>query len=286
MESLEVEGYPTEAEADFNEANISDLVYGIIIPIIADFRRKTGRNMRLRREKEIVAVDSEKGRNGGGIFVTTGDDWRMVGYIYDGCTFQMTEKFIVLYSAMGKQKDRYKQKDRWMKKSSVVVDCLYVALQNGGIGRAVVTNRIREGSIVLFRAHENERKARYAHRPHLIDNSNNIGQKTERLSAPAPAPRLRPRLCTASASPAKFSSLQESGPGRCERPSDRARAARWTDCPRAEGARAVMADRVLSGREAPRLGSKPLGLQRTGLRTGSQIQLSESSFLGTPSIPS
>ncbi|KAF8431499.1 hypothetical protein BGX38DRAFT_1334265 [Terfezia claveryi] len=38
MEYLEAEGYPTEAEEDFKEANINDLVYGIISPIIADFR--------------------------------------------------------------------------------------------------------------------------------------------------------------------------------------------------------------------------------------------------------
>lgn len=178
MEYLEAEGYP-EAEADFKEANINDLVYGIISPIIADFRRKTGRNLRLRREKEIIAVDSEtggceefvlmdiiaikerdfvfiveakrssigeamkqcllamrdmNGRNGGGAvfgFVTTGDDWRMIAY--DGHTFQMTEKFMVLFDTMGKQKDR------WMKQNSVVVDCLYVALQNGGIVKKDVT---------------------------------------------------------------------------------------------------------------------------------------------------
>ncbi|KAF8434040.1 hypothetical protein BGX38DRAFT_1221080 [Terfezia claveryi] len=179
MEYLEAEGYPTEAEEDFKEANINDLVYGIISPIIADFRRKTGRNIRLRREKEIVAMDSEtgacaefilmdvitikernfvfiveakrssigeamkqcllamrdmKGRNGGGVvfgFVTTGEDWRMIEY--DGHTFQMTEKFTVLFNTMGKQKDR------WMKENSVVVDCLHVALQNGGIVKKDVT---------------------------------------------------------------------------------------------------------------------------------------------------
>ena len=57
---LEIEGYPTEAETDFKEASIYNLVYATISPILRDLIRKTGRKgIRLRREKEIVATDEE-----------------------------------------------------------------------------------------------------------------------------------------------------------------------------------------------------------------------------------
>lgn len=59
VDYLEIEGYPTQSRTDFKEANISDLVYATISPIISDFRRKTKRNLRLQREKEIVSVDSK-----------------------------------------------------------------------------------------------------------------------------------------------------------------------------------------------------------------------------------
>lgn len=61
VEYLECEGYPTEADADFKEANVSDLVFSIV-PIITDIKRKTGRNIRLTREKEIISKDNTIGR--------------------------------------------------------------------------------------------------------------------------------------------------------------------------------------------------------------------------------
>ncbi|KAH8148459.1 uncharacterized protein LAJ45_07562 [Morchella importuna] len=61
VEHLEIEGYPTEANPDFKEANISDLVYITLHPILFDFKRKTGRTVRLLREKEIVSTDGETG---------------------------------------------------------------------------------------------------------------------------------------------------------------------------------------------------------------------------------
>ena len=173
VECLDIEGYPTEANQSFKEANVSDLVYSIISPIIFEFRSRTGRKgVRLEREKAIISTDKEtggeeefvvvdriavgeerfvliiegkKGTTGEALkqcllslkdagdqnsgcavygFITTGEFWQMIRY--DG-TFQMTEKFMVLFNTMGKQKDR------WMKENSVVVDCLYVALQNGGV---------------------------------------------------------------------------------------------------------------------------------------------------------
>lgn len=53
--------HPMESDPDFKEANVSDLVYLIISPILADFRRKTGRRISLLREKEIISIDSQTG---------------------------------------------------------------------------------------------------------------------------------------------------------------------------------------------------------------------------------
>lgn len=61
VQYLEMEGYPTESNADFNETSVSDLVLYTIGPILSGVRRYTGRNIRLRREKEIVSTDSETG---------------------------------------------------------------------------------------------------------------------------------------------------------------------------------------------------------------------------------
>jgi len=59
---LDIERYPKEANPSFKEANISDLVYAIISPIIFEFRCRTGRKeIRLEREKEIISTDEETG---------------------------------------------------------------------------------------------------------------------------------------------------------------------------------------------------------------------------------
>ena len=58
VEHIEIEGYPTEADPDFKEANINDLVHIIIHAILSDFKRNTGQNIRLRREK--ISVEEEK----------------------------------------------------------------------------------------------------------------------------------------------------------------------------------------------------------------------------------
>ncbi|KAF8473371.1 hypothetical protein BDZ91DRAFT_714529 [Kalaharituber pfeilii] len=55
------EGYPWESTADFSEGNASDLVYAIIGPVLTCLKRKMGRDIRLRRKKEIVSVDGETG---------------------------------------------------------------------------------------------------------------------------------------------------------------------------------------------------------------------------------
>ncbi|KAA8898902.1 hypothetical protein FN846DRAFT_194803 [Sphaerosporella brunnea] len=173
LDHLEIEGYPTEADPDFKEANVNDLVHYIIGPIISDFKRKTGRKVFLLREKEMVSTNGETGgyeeflvvdmisvmeekvvlvieakssslgeamkqcllamkdmrdNNVEGMvygFVTTGESWRMLSY--DGTSFALTEKIEVLFEGM------HGDKERWMGEYSVIVDCMNVALSNGGL---------------------------------------------------------------------------------------------------------------------------------------------------------
>ena len=57
--------------------------------------------------------------------VTTGDSWRMLRY--DGTLFQVTDQFGAIFETM------QNIKVRWMGDRSVVVDCMYVVLSDGGI---------------------------------------------------------------------------------------------------------------------------------------------------------
>lgn len=174
VQYLIIEGYPTEGDPDLKEANIHDLVYAIISPVLVSFIRMTGRqSIQLRREKEIISTDGETGgleefvmvdlvsvedekfvliieakknslgqamkqcllamkdmsdNNGGGEvygFVTTGEHWRMLRF--DGTSFVGTNTFSVLFETMETDKDE------WLKNNSVVVDCMYAALNNGAI---------------------------------------------------------------------------------------------------------------------------------------------------------
>ena len=55
VEYIEGKGYSTEANAEFKESKVSDLVFSIVLPMV---RRRTGRNIRLSREKKIVSTDN------------------------------------------------------------------------------------------------------------------------------------------------------------------------------------------------------------------------------------
>ncbi|RPA91459.1 PLP-dependent transferase [Choiromyces venosus 120613-1] len=55
---LDAEGYPTESDPDFKEANINDIVAFTIYPILALFKHETTRKLHLSREKEIISKDS------------------------------------------------------------------------------------------------------------------------------------------------------------------------------------------------------------------------------------
>ena len=62
LEHLTVEGYPTEADSDLKQVNVDHLVYTIIVPVLNDFIRRTGRkDIQLKCEKEIISTDSETG---------------------------------------------------------------------------------------------------------------------------------------------------------------------------------------------------------------------------------
>ena len=171
---LLVEGYPTDADPSFKEANINDLVYAAISPILEAVIRNTGRtNLQLLREKEIVSTDGEAGgmeefvvideiyhaegsyvviveakRSSVGVamkqcllslrdardnnergevygFVTTGETWRML--TYDGNKFCVSRKFDLVFEGMAEEREK------WMKEYSVMVDCMFFALRNGGV---------------------------------------------------------------------------------------------------------------------------------------------------------
>ncbi|KAF8421632.1 hypothetical protein EV426DRAFT_704814 [Tirmania nivea] len=61
LKKVELDGYPTEADEDFSEGDVKDLVYCILASIVSDIWRKTGRNVRLIREEEIISTDNEMG---------------------------------------------------------------------------------------------------------------------------------------------------------------------------------------------------------------------------------
>ena len=61
LQVLEIEGYPDEPNTYFKEENVSDLVLGILIPVLMFMRKQTGRRLRLTREQEIISSDKETG---------------------------------------------------------------------------------------------------------------------------------------------------------------------------------------------------------------------------------
>ena len=64
VQYLAIERYPTEADPYFKETDISDLVYGIISPIIFHFIHKTGQDsIQQLREQDIVSTGGVTGGN-------------------------------------------------------------------------------------------------------------------------------------------------------------------------------------------------------------------------------
>ncbi|KAG0635650.1 hypothetical protein HOY80DRAFT_981146, partial [Tuber brumale] len=172
IEFVECEGYPTESDQDFKEANINDLVFAILAPIVSDFRERTGRNIFLRREKEITAPDSktygyqefvlvdliglEREKY---VFVveakksSLGEAKRqcllamkdmgdrngggvVYGFVTTGEQWQMLRYdgavFTQTINFLVMAENMQQDKERWMKEASIVVDCIHAALRSGG----------------------------------------------------------------------------------------------------------------------------------------------------------
>jgi len=55
---IEIEGYPVDSP-DFKEANVNDLVFTILCPILLAFQSTTNRKLHLLREKEIISTDAK-----------------------------------------------------------------------------------------------------------------------------------------------------------------------------------------------------------------------------------
>ena len=74
----------------------------------------------------LAMKDMRKKKDGGKVygFITTGGTWRMPEY--DGATFRKTEMIILVFDAMDRQLDM------WMERSSILVECINVALKNAG----------------------------------------------------------------------------------------------------------------------------------------------------------
>ena len=51
---------------------------------------------------------------------------------YDGVSFQLTDKMDVIFGAIAKEKEK------WMKSYSALVDCMYAALSNRGMMKDIV----------------------------------------------------------------------------------------------------------------------------------------------------
>lgn len=77
----------------------------------------------------LLAMKDMGDSNHGGIvygFVTTGDTWRMLRYDASDGSFLVSNKIEVAFDTMRREKER------WIRDFSVIVDCVYAALNDGG----------------------------------------------------------------------------------------------------------------------------------------------------------
>lgn len=92
--------------------------------IVEAMRSSIGKGLR----QCALAMKDMRDHNGEGKvygFVTTGEHWQMLEY--DGILFRKTDTFAVLFDSMNERKET------WMKEGAVLVDCMNLALINGGI---------------------------------------------------------------------------------------------------------------------------------------------------------
>ncbi|RPA92374.1 hypothetical protein L873DRAFT_1750523 [Choiromyces venosus 120613-1] len=144
----------------------------MLIPILTAFRRKTGRDLVLRREKEIIGMDSETGGYQEFVLVDTigmgnqkfvfvveakksslGEAKRqcllamkdmgdhngggvVYGFITTGEQWQMLRydgtDFTQTIKFFVLSQNMRQEKETWMKESSIIVDCVHEALRSGG----------------------------------------------------------------------------------------------------------------------------------------------------------
>lgn len=173
LDYLEGEGYPGDRE-DHKEVNIHDLVLFVIFPVLLEFKRTTKRNLLLRREKEIVATDTNTGGNQEFACIETGtenDDFVFVveakraklasakvqcllalrdmsdnnggGRVSYGFTTTGDEwQFFRFDGASFIQSEPFTvlfpdmavSKKKWLEESAIIVDCVNAALKCGGPG--------------------------------------------------------------------------------------------------------------------------------------------------------
>jgi len=174
VEYLQIGGYPTFEENDVHDL-VLYIIGPVLFDFISMTGRDS---IQLSREKEIISVDAQTGGNeefvvvdeisvreeqvvfiveakrtcvgqamkqillslkdardniGGGVvygFVTTGQIWQMLSY--DGASFQMASEIMAVFNGMDGNKEG------WMKNCSIIVDCLFFALENGGMKNVVV----------------------------------------------------------------------------------------------------------------------------------------------------
>ncbi|KAG0643675.1 hypothetical protein HOY80DRAFT_944802 [Tuber brumale] len=172
VQFIECEGYPTESDEDFKEANINDLVFTILAPIVTDFRRKTGRNTCLCREKQVTALDSQTYgyqelvlvdliglEHEKYVFVveakksSLGEANRqcllamkdmgdrngggvVYGFITTGEQWQMLRYdgavFTQTHNFLVLFRDMGQDREKWLKEASLVVDCIHAAFRSRG----------------------------------------------------------------------------------------------------------------------------------------------------------
>ncbi|KAF8449873.1 hypothetical protein BGX38DRAFT_1186766 [Terfezia claveryi] len=147
LEYLKFEGYPTEARVGYKEVKVSDLVLYTIGPILSEFRDRVGRKIRLEREKEIISTDEET--TGYEEFVVidrisvTGEKFVIIIEAKRGSLGEAIKQCcLALKDARDTNGGGYMdllldqmhdQKEKWMKDHSVLVDCIWFALGNGGM---------------------------------------------------------------------------------------------------------------------------------------------------------
>ena len=121
--------------ANFQTGGVQEFVVADLVSVIEDRSvlviveaRRRGTSFGEAVKRCLLAMRDMRERNGGvgevyG-FVTAGDIWRMIRY---GGSFEMTDTFSILFGRMAKDKQR------WMKEFSILVECMVMALSHGGV---------------------------------------------------------------------------------------------------------------------------------------------------------